>query len=407
MALLPPSWRRRPKRTVGDAAERILTRPFVVVLLLAFLGFSTEQMLRPVIPLIIIARGGDVILVGIIAAVPAVPSLLFRPLIGRMVDGPWHGRLLRIGTFLASVAPLGLLLPGLVFLAPARFLHGFAWALYSVSTHALMATLAPAHRRGETSSYFLAMPALATLVGPSIAVALYLAAGEIAPVLVASALAMAATAVALRVRIPTRPSPKLTTGADAAVSQPSRSGTIVERSALPATFMLTTFMAGHSLFAVFPPVYAISVGAPLESLALYYPTYGIVLLLSQVVVGRASDRLGRGKTIRIGCAMAVIGLTVAAIGGGMLHLLVGAVSYAIGVSLVSPTMSAMTIDRSPVDRIGSSMATYSLGYQLATSGSSLLWGAVISAAGFTLAFVIAIGLQIVTVLSSLRYARGF
>jgi MFS family permease len=387
---------------VTDNPDRLLTKPYATVLVLAFLGFSIEQLIRPVLPLIVIARGGYIVLVGIVSAVPALPSLLSRPLIGQLVDGPWHAALLRLGTVLVSVAPLGLLLPGLAFLGPARFLHGFGWALYSVSTHALMAMQAPTQRRGEASGYFLAMPALATLIAPGIAITAYVAGGEVVPVLMATGLGILATAVALRLVIPAKrtgvPSPGL------GDNRP-RSRGLVERSAIPATFMITTFMAAHSLFAVFPPVYALQVGAPVESLALYYPIYGLVLLVGQVTMGRVSDRLGRGATIRLGCSFAVVGLAVAAAGDGLPQLLLGAVSYAVGVAFVSPTVSALTIDRSPPNRMGSSMATYSLGYQLATSGSSLVWGALISAGGFSLAFVSAIGLQLCTVFASFLYAR--
>ncbi len=384
--------------------DQVLTRPFLTVLLLAFLGFSIEQILRPVVSLITLARGGDVVLVGVMAAIPAVASVVFRPVTGRFVDGWRHAHLLRAGTFLATLAPLGLLAPGTLVLAPARFLHGIAWALFSVSNHALLARLAPASRRGEASGYFMAMPALATLVAPGIGIGLYVAGGELGPVLLASGLGLLATVVAFRVRIPVRNQPSHATQIQVPI-EGLRAGSILEHTALPATFMVTTFMAAHALFTIFPPVYAISVGAPIESLALYYPTYGLIMLLSQLFAGKASDRLGRGTTIRIGCGIGMVGLVVVTLGAGIPALFVGGGFYAVGVALVAPTMSAMTIDRAPQGRVGSAMATYSVGYTLATGGSSLIWGAVIAAIGFDRAFLFAMGLLLVTFTASLRYAR--
>ncbi|GAB2447586.1 hypothetical protein GCM10027062_31670 [Nocardioides hungaricus] len=43
------------------------------------------------------------------------------------------------------------------------------------------------------------------------------------------------------------------------------------------------------------------------------------------------------------------------------------------------------------------MATYSMGYQLAAGLGALLWGTLISVLGFPAPFVVAIGLQVMTV----------
>jgi MFS family permease len=307
---------------------------------------------------------------------------------------------MRIGTFIGAIAPAGILIPGLGPLLVVRLAQGTTWAVTSVTQHALMAKLAPSDRRGEASGYFIAMPALAALIAPALGVALYASTGAVGPVILAGALAFAAFLIALRIRVPGEraheehePPPDV------------RSGPIVERSAMPATVMVTTFMSAQALFVVFPPVYAVHVGADLESLVLYYPAYGLVMVLSQVLAGRLSDRLGRGPTIRIGCAFAVAGLAIAALGLGMLGLAVGAGAYAIAVSIVSPTLSAVTMDRAPQDRLGSAMATYSVGYMLATGASSLAWGAIVATMGFGAAFLVGIGLQALTVGISLRSLR--
>ena len=407
-----PRWREAIRRFTWDRlgnrtreavhGEAVLTPAFGIVLVLTFLGFAFEQTLRPVIPLVVVDRGGGATLVGLVAAIHALPALLFRPMIGRLIDGGHHLRLLRIGAVTATLAPVGVLLPGIASLAVVRFLQGSSWALYAVSTRTLMARLAPAHRRGEASGYFALMPALATLIGPGVGVALYLAIGEIGPVAIAVALGVGAIATATAVRIPSdQDDPR----GSAHPGQATPEGRIVESSALPPTVMITTFLAGQTLFTVFPPLYVIAIGASLESLAIYYPVYGAVMVLSQSIAGRVSDRVGRGWATRIGCSIAITGLVTAGIGGQIWIFTVGAVAYAVAVSIVVPTMSAMAIDRAPASRLGAAMATYSIGYQLATGASSLAWGGILSVAGFEMAFATAIGLQVVTIGLSARYTR--
>jgi MFS family permease len=313
------------------------------------------------------------------------------------VDTGRHALLLRLGAVLGTLAPLGLLLPGSAALGPVRFVQGTGWALYSVSAHSLMARRSPADRRGEASGYFMAMPALAHLIGPGLGVALYLATGAIGPALLATALGLAATAISFRMRLPPPP-------VERTVRPETRLERFLEPSALPATLMIAGFMLPHALFAVFPPVYALEVGAPLEWLAIYYPFYGLVLFLSQLVAGRASDRYGRHAAIVAGCTAAVVGLLLALAGSGLVTFALGAAVYALGTALVSPTMSALTIDRAPPDRLGAAMATYSVGYQLSSGMGSLLWGAVLGVSGFAAAFVIAIGFQLGTMALSVRWS---
>lgn len=383
-----------------DRGDHVLTPAFGIVLALTFLGFAFEQTLRPVIPLVIIDRGGSALLVGLVTATHALPALLFRPFIGRLIDGGHHLQVLRFGALTATLAPIGVLLPGIAALASVRFLQGSSWALYAVSTRTLMARLAPAHRRGEASGYFALMPAFATLLGPAVGIALYLTVGEVGPVLVAMALGLVAFGIAQRVRIPADPGGSQ----PLSVGRPAPASRMVEPSALPPTAMITTFLAGQTLFTVFPPLYVFSIGASVESLAIYYPAYGIVMVLSQLVAGRVSDRVGRGGATRIGCSLAIAGLATAALGDQMWTFTVGAVGYAVAVSIVVPTMSAMAIDRAPATRLGAAMATYSIGYQMAIGVSSLAWGAILSIAGFPWAFITAIALQLVTIAASVRYA---
>ncbi len=402
-----PRWPLPGARPEGESGSGVvvLDRRFLVVLFIALLGFGWEQLVRSVIPLVVIDRGGGAALVGVVAAVYSLPALLLRPLIGRLVDGWHHGRLLQLGALVAAIAPAGLLLPGIAMLVPVRLIQGAGWASYSVSAQAFMAKIAPSGRRGRASGYYQAMIAVSVLVGPALGTWLYVTSGLGGPILLATGLGIVALIVSLKVRIPVQAAPT------AAATAPSRRSGLpflraLETSSLPSTLMLTTFMSGQSLFTVFAPVYAIGLGAPIESLVLYYPVYGAVLTLSHLAAAPVSDRVGRALTIRIGCVMAIGGLVVAALGGDMTALAIGAAAYAIGVSFVSSATSALTMDRAPAGRIGSAMATYSLGYQISSGLSSLLWGTVIAASGFFAAFAGAIALQVLTIGISLRFARA-
>jgi MFS family permease len=251
----------------------------------------------------------------------------------------------------------------------------------------------------------MAMPAIATLIGPGLAVALYTSRGEVAPILVAAAIGAVVVVVSFAMPVPDRPIDAQGEASVARERQPWRER-LVEPSTVPVTVMLTAFMSANSLFLVFPPVYALAVGAPVEILAIYYPIYGLVLTVSQLLVGRVSDRLGRVTTIRIGAVVAIAGLAVAVFGEGMLPFAVAGSVYGVAVAITSPAISALTIDLAPPNRLGAAVATYTVGYQLATGLSGVLWGAIIATVGFPWPFVAAIGLQLVGLAFSRRFSRS-
>jgi MFS family permease len=89
---------------------------------------------------------------------------------------------------------------------------------------------------------------------------------------------------------------------------------------------------------------------------------------------------------------------------GILPLAISAAAYGVAVSLATPAISALAIDLAPEGRLGAAVATYTVGFQLATGLSGVLWGAIIAAIGFPWPFVAAIGLQVVTLVCSRRFS---
>jgi MFS family permease len=383
--------------------RQLFTPAFQRVLVVTFLAFGMEALVRAVVPLMVLARGGDAVAVGLVATAYSIPSLLFRPFVGQLVDSWHHQRLYRGGMIVAGAVPLFLLVPGIPAIAAIRFLTGTGWAFFSVSNHSLMAKLAPPQRRATASGVFMTMPAIGGLILPSIGVALYSATGEVAPVLFAIGLGLAAAFVTFQIQVPPS-APRPTAAPDS--RQPGLIERFVEPSALPGTAMLVLSFSAWSLFTVFPPVYVQHLGVPVEVLVLYFPVFGLAQTISQPIFGRVADSLGRMRSIMVGAAMCLVGLLIAIIPDGvvpgMVTFATAAFCYALGQSFVNPTVSALVMERAPRHRLGSAMATYSIGYQFATGISSIVWGAIIITLGFTWLFAVAAALQLVAIVLSSR-----
>jgi MFS family permease len=360
-------------------------RTLALVCLFAFVGFGHENSIAPILPLIVLERGGDAALVGVLVAAYGIPSIVLRPLLGRWLDTPHRPRIVRTGAAIVGLAPLGYLVPTLPSMIATRTVQGIGWAAYGTAGHAILARVAPAGRRGEAAGYYNAMPALAVLIGPAVGLWLFANVGDAAPFLLSSILGLTGLALTRFLPLEAHPAPGASLGvAGGAVpaGRPRLVAGLFDPVAVVPMVLIATFMSVQSLFVIFAPVYARAQQIPIEQLAIYFPAYGLVVLVSQLTLGRVSDRFGRRPTVALGCAIAVAGLATSGVAGGLGGLLLGGAMYGVATALTTSSLGAVAMESAPPERMGSAMATYSLGYQLGTSVGGAAWGAIISAVGY-------------------------
>lgn len=395
---------------------KLLTLPMVGLLLAVGLGWTAELLAQATVPLVVLDRGGDAATVGLVLAAYALPTLLLRPIIGRGIDRSGHGPTHQLGAALLFVGPLALAVAAIPAIVVGRLVQGLGWAMYGTANNVVLARLASVERRGEASAWFNIMWAVGFLVGPPLGLTLYAAAGPELPFLLGAAFGAAAlvTVSALRPIVPPPAAPARAgkqEQAQPAAEMPHSSATrrlvgrLVEPAALPTMAILSTFMAGQALYLAFAPVYARSIGAPDEVLALYFPLFGAILALGQLVTGGVSDRFGRRATIIAGCGLGSLGLLVSAVAATWTTFALGAGAFALAAAIVNPAAAAATIDRAPAGRIGVTMATFSIGYQVAAGLGGAAWGLLIAGVGFPAPFLVAIGLQAVCAVVAIRYLQ--
>ncbi len=396
-----------------DPPARLLTGPMVALLAAVALGWSAESLTQATLPLLILDRGGDAALVGFVGTIYALPSLVMRPLIGRRIDRIGHGFIHQLGGVLICLAPIGFLVPSVIVLQIARFAQGLGWAMYGTANNVVLVRLAPAAKRGQASSYFNVMWAVGLLLGPPLGLALYTDVSREAPFLLAAAFAagglVAATVLRRMVPAP-QATPQTSVSAHAEPAPISRlrgvANRLVEPSAVPMMLILASFMTGQTLFLAFAPVYARAIGEPDSVLAAYFPMYGVILVVGQLLTGQLSDRFGRRRTIILGSCLGAAGLLIAVVGGSWLSFSIGAGAFACASAIVTSATAAATIDRMPAGRAGVGMATFSMGYAIAYGIGGAILGILITAYGFGIPFVGAAALQVVCVALALRFLHG-
>jgi predicted MFS family arabinose efflux permease len=362
-------------------------------LLLVTLGWVAEFVLLPVLPLEVLRRGGSAATVGVVALAYAVPTLLLRPTVGRTIDRRGLRGIQNAGSLGFLLIPLVYLTPGIPPIVFGRCAQGASWSMYGTSTNVLMAVLAPAGSRATLSGYVSACRAVALLVAPPLglwAYSMHLAVAVAAAVVVgAAATAVSLTWTETGVR---------TLGVE---DRPAVRGVarFIEPSALVPMLMLSMFVSSQMLFLHFAPVYVREHDLSLDVLTAFYVQFGVVSIVAPIICGRVADRIGPTRATEIASAVAIAGLAIASlpISAGVAFMC-GAVLVSAASAMGTSSIAAEAIARTPAGRIGSAMATYSMGFQLAAGVGGLMWGALISTLGFPWPFLAAIVLQLGTIL---------
>jgi predicted MFS family arabinose efflux permease len=373
------------------AKEQLFTRPFVAVLLIAFLGFAQNFILQPILPLLITGIGGDAAVVGIAFAMFSIPSIVLRPQIGRFADRFGSQRVLLLGTLgIALMAPV-YVVPSIAVVLAARVVHGVAWAAFSTGATSIMARIAPAGRRMQASGVYDLMPALDSLVMASVGLILLQTYGFAAPFLLAGAFAAIAAIITATVF---RPAAGWWSAASPLAATPAVRRRFLEPVAVLPMIVLLLFTSASSLFLVYPPLLAPERGIPLSDLTIYYPAYGLVLVLVRLASSRLLTGVAPSRAIAAGGVLAVAALLLAAVAHSLLVLTGSAMLFALGYGFTTPAAQASVMERSPSDRLGSAMATYTIGFQAGIGLGAAFWGILIGPAGYAGTFLIGAAIQV-------------
>jgi MFS family permease len=340
----------------------------MVLCLIAIVAFASQMMLQPVLPLLVLDLGGDSTIAGLVIFAFSVPSVVVRPVFGRLSDRWSRLGVLAIGVGGVALSGIAYLVPLLVVVVLVRIGHGIAWAAFNTGAGSLLADLAPPRRRGEAAGVYSLTQGLANVLMPALGLALVTGIGLQAPFVLVTLLGLAGLVGVGVIAGRRRERPDRARRSVAP-------GPLLERSALLPMAIDMAWLSAYPVFFVFPPVIAVARGIPLADLWSYYLVAGGALVIGRILATRRLDRYARRTALLAGCALGILGLAVGAGASGLTGLTIAGALYAAGMSAVGPAVLALTMDRAPDDRVGAAIATQTLGGQLGIGIGSVVVGA--------------------------------
>jgi len=381
-------------------SDTIWTRTFALLCLAQVFGYAQHFMLQPALPLYVTQLGGTPFTVGLVLASFAVTSVIVRPLMGHWADRWGEAKIMSCGMLLQALSVLICLFPMPKITMLANGFRGIGWAGLNAGGYSMLAFTAPLSRRGEAAGYYSGVQNSASIFFPAIAIWLIEAplGGYSMVFLSAAALAFIGSGLA-QVLSCSVVSATPATPVQSAAPWWRELFNLIERDVLlPSSlhFCLQLTMPAITSFIV---LYAGEIG--LAGIGSFYVVSGITSLFARPLLGKASDKLGRARSLAVAFVCQAIALSLIVTVSSLPALLICGMIYVLTVAIGSSTTLALAMERANPRHRGRSMASFSIAYPLSYGVGGLLAGGAVDLFGFTWMYLIMAGLSAVGLIVTL------
>jgi MFS family permease len=387
-------------------SDSIWSRTFIVLCLVQFLGYAQHFVLQPTFPLYITHLGGSPFTVGLVIAAFGVASVLSRPIIGYWADRWSETGVLILGLLGQALTISLCLIPYVGVTIFANGLRGIGWSGMTTGGYTLLATSAPAARRGEASGYYGGVQSCATILFPAVALWI-IDAPESAPFsgfdrafILAMALALAGgcAGAMLSRQVSHAPRPRQT-GQSASLWRDIAS--VFDRNILLAAALLFTSHLSLPCLTSFAVIYARELG--IGQFGWFFIVTGVTSVLARPLLGRLSDKIGCGPSLIAAFTLESIALLMLSWVSTLTGMMVSGALYFMGSAIGSARILALAMDQAPAERRGRAMASFSVSFPLSNGAGALLNGFVVEVAGYKWMYLTAGALCASGLLLTARY----
>ena len=322
-------------------------------------------MIIPELPAYLTSLGGEDYK-GFIIALFTLTAGISRPFSGKLADTIGRRPIIIFGSVVCIVCsliyPLLTTVSGFMLL---RLAHGFSTGFSPTAITAYAADIVPDHRRGEAMGIVGVSINLGSSIGPpvgsylknsfSMETMFYASSG----VALISMLLLLGLQETLENKQSFHPSQLLLKKSD-----------IIDKDAILPAIVLGLAYIGFGTVVTITPDQCEYLG--MSNKGLFFTSFTVCSIMSRLVAGTVSDRLGRVLVIRVSVIMLVLSHILMGRTDSAAWLLMasGCLGFSLGIGM--PALFAWTIDRCREERIGSAMATVYIGLEVAIGSGALL-----------------------------------
>ncbi|RYE07275.1 MAG: MFS transporter, partial [Sphingobacteriales bacterium] len=291
-----------------------------------------------------------------------------RPFSGRLTDTLGRVPVMAVGSIVCFIC--GFLYPvlgtvsGFLFL---RLLHGFSTGFKPTATAAYVADIDPKERWGEALGIHGLCFSTGMAIGPAIGSAITGWFSINVLFYCSSALALLSIIILYNMKETVTHKNKFSF----AMLKITRHD-IIDLPVLPAGIATLLAYLPYGVIVTVIPDWSAHLG--ISNKGLFFMVFTIASLFIRFAAGRVSDSYGRVHVIRAGLAIITVSLVVMGAYESITGLMVGAILFGIGGGIVSPAISAWTIDLATPEQRGKANATMYIALEIGIGLGALLAG---------------------------------
>ncbi|SEJ21156.1 Predicted arabinose efflux permease, MFS family [Dyadobacter koreensis] len=354
----------------NTASPGIFTLQFWLLGTSSFLFSSSFNMLIPELPGYLSDMGGAEYK-GFIIGLFTLTAGISRPFSGRLTDRVGRVPVMAFGSLVCFVC--GFLYPIFTKVMPfllLRLVHGFSTGFKPTGTAAYIADIIPANRRGEAMGIHGMCMGVGSAFGPAIGSMISQAFSMNALFYTSSFFALLSIVILFNMKETLVEKEKLSVNAFKLTWRD-----IFEPDVFSPAFV--TFLAyfGFGAVATLTPDFSEILG--LGNKGMYFMVFTLFSILIRFVAGKLSDRKGRIPVTIAGCLVLILSMVITGYAETVFMFLTGAAFFGVSMGILSPVLSAWTVDLSSDHNRGRAIATM---YICLEAGIGL--GAFLSAALF-------------------------
>lgn len=303
---------------------------------------------------------------GLIITLFTISAAISRPFSGKLADTIGRKKVIYLGIicsfFVLLIYPFSY---SVLFFLILRFLHGFSAGFAPTGATALLTDLIPEKSRGHAMGIWGTFISLGIGVGQTLGSWIYLSFGFTILFLIGALFSLIAFILVFWIK-------------ETLVNQQEFNFKLLriswkdvfEPNVLPAAFvMLLSAMCSGMIFVLTPDL---STYLGISNKGFFFGIYVIATILIRLLTSSLSDRIGREKTLLIGCFILVISMLLVGTSNSIVSYIFAAIIFGIATGITSPTMFAWTADLSHEDRRGVGAGTMFIALEFGIMFGALL-----------------------------------
>lgn len=364
-------------------AQKLWTRPFIMIMGINFMIFLSFNMINPALPLYFQELGISETLTGVCISAFTIGSVLVRPVAGDVLD-----QFGRRGVFFISMIILTVLIfcysfaSAIIFILVLRVLHGIDWSFSSTATSTIATDIIPRQLTGTGIGIFGMSMSLALAIAPAMAVELMDIVGFAGMIHVSTGFLVAALALGFFF-----PFDRTLQRVTPVERNTHKRRDLFEKTAILPSLIIGCCTLTMSAVTTYVPLYGTST-LHLDSTGLFFTIYAIGLLIVRAFIGRAIDRFGAIITTVPSLLFMLAAMLLLAFAQNLPMLLISGFLYGSGFGGVQTTMQSLSVMNAPSERFGAANGTFFIGFDLGIGFGALLAGMLSDYLGFRMMYLL-------------------